>query len=146
MAPDAAQTLINQAAMLLPHIKITELLLEVDVVLLMMMFGMNPVAVLASYGKFVLWTQLWLPTLAVIQFFELMTISTNTANAEGWGQAYLSYAGSANLNNLITDQLAIIGMLASSVPVICWGIVAGGSAAVNAWARVCLGGNRGLYF
>ena len=59
-------------------------------------------------------------------------VSTNTANAEGWGQAYLSYAGSANLNNLITDQLAIIGMLASSVPVICWGIVAGGSAAVNA--------------
>lgn len=28
--PDAAQTLINQAAMLLPHVKITELLLEVD--------------------------------------------------------------------------------------------------------------------
>jgi len=29
-APDAAQTLINQTAMLLPHVKITELLLEVD--------------------------------------------------------------------------------------------------------------------
>lgn len=30
VAPDAAQTLINQTAMLLPHAKITELLLEVD--------------------------------------------------------------------------------------------------------------------
>ena len=30
MAPDTAQTLIDQTAMLLPHIKITELLMEVD--------------------------------------------------------------------------------------------------------------------
>ena len=28
--PDAAQTLIDQAAVLLPHVKITELLMEVD--------------------------------------------------------------------------------------------------------------------
>lgn len=31
VVPDAAQTLINQAAMLLPHVKITEMLMEVDV-------------------------------------------------------------------------------------------------------------------
>jgi len=30
VAPDAAQALINQAAALLPHIKITEVLMEVD--------------------------------------------------------------------------------------------------------------------
>ena len=144
-ATEVADAMGNQNSLLLagqsmfynyvgPALSVLECLVYAlfPMVLLMMMFGMNPVAVLGSYGKFVLWTQLWLPTLAVIQFFELMTISTNTANAEGWGQAYLSYAGSANLNNLITDQLAIIGMLASAVPVICWGIVAGGSAAVNA--------------
>ena len=100
-------------------------------VLLAMMFGASPLGLLSSYGKFVIWTQLWLPALAIIQFVEIFTIYNTVGYDQTDGLSFLTYAGSVNLDNMLTSQMGIIGMLASSVPVICWGIVAAGGAVAS---------------
>lgn len=106
-------------------------------------FGIN---VAVKYVTTLLWIQLWMPTMAIVNLYLNLVINKKMAAfqaATGIGLPIPSFGGLYELNSHIQHWLSTGGMLASSVPALTMMLVYGGSAvAATHFARRMEGGDH----
>ena len=106
-------------------------------------FGIN---VAAKYVVTLLWIQLWMPTMAIVNLYLNLVINKKMAAFQavgGMGLPIPSFGGLYELNSQIQHWLSTGGMLASSVPALTMMLVYGGSAvAATHFARRMEGGDH----
>jgi hypothetical protein len=101
--------------------------------ILVLVAGMNSMAILKGYLIMLVWTQLWAPIYAVVNFMMI------TSDTSPYTQALAAVGGfSAGSMQLIADlgasSMDTAGMLALSVPVIALALAKGGEMAMSSMA------------
>ncbi len=108
--------------------------------------GTFGISVAAKYVTTLLWIQLWMPTMAIVNLYLNLVINKKMAAfqaATGIGLPIPSFGGLYELNSHIQHWLSTGGMLASSVPALTMMLVYGGSAvAATHFARRMEGGDH----
>ncbi len=108
--------------------------------------GTFGISVAARYVATLLWIQLWMPTMAIVNLYLNLVINKKMAAfqaATGIGLPIPSFGGLYELNSQIQHWLSTGGMLASSVPALTMMLVYGGSAvAATHFARRMEGGDH----
>ncbi|SFC90456.1 TraG-like protein, N-terminal region [Thiohalospira halophila DSM 15071] len=104
------------------------------IVALMIVLGSSGFQMLVKYLGFVGWTQLWLPVLAIINFFAQWATSraiSNTIDAMGPDVSPVSLNGIGIIESELQHWLGVAGMLGAATPVITLMLITGSTMAAT---------------
>ncbi|OAI16273.1 hypothetical protein A1507_12000 [Methylomonas koyamae] len=91
------------------------------------MLGSAGISMVGQYFKMLLWIQLWMPIMAVINLYITMSALGKMDALDAQGFNIPSIEGIYQMDMVLQDWVAIGGMLASSTPAIALMLVYGGS-------------------
>lgn len=91
------------------------------------MLGSTGISMVGQYFKMLLWIQLWMPIMAVINLYINMSALGKLDALDAQGFNIPSIEGIYQMDMVLQDWVAIGGMLASSTPAIALMLVYGGS-------------------
>lgn len=104
------------------------------IVALMIVLGSSGFQMLVKYLGFIGWTQLWLPVLAIINFFAQWATSraiSDTVNAMGTDVSPVSINGIGIIESELQHWLGVAGMLGAATPVITLMLITGSTMAAT---------------
>ena len=110
------------------------------------LIGLGPMGItlIGKYLMIILWIQLWMPVLSIINLYLHMAVSGRMAALQDPGQGGLpldSFYGIYSMDQTLQTWIATGGMLAASVPAITLMLIYGGAIAASGVASRMSSGN-----
>lgn len=105
----------------------------------LIVMGAYGITLVGKYIQMILWIQLWMPVLAIINLFIYMAATNEMASiggaASGVGVAIDSFYGLNKSDQILGNWIALGGMLAAATPVLTLIMVTGSTFALNSLAQ-----------
>ena len=115
--------------------------------MLALVVTLGPIGIAAA-GKFLkllIWIQLWMPALAVVNLFTYLGVSAElSAIQDTQGLAITSLTGVEQFDAVVQPWLGTAGMMAAAVPALTLMVVWGGAVAMNGLAQRLQGRSLGI--
>ncbi|ELZ7233329.1 conjugal transfer protein TraG N-terminal domain-containing protein [Vibrio parahaemolyticus] len=109
---------------------------------LLIVLGMMGIQLVFKYFMTLIWIQLWMPVLAVVNLF---IYNRSTASLQDYitsGGDPTSFEGILHVTDMMSNDLAVGGMMASAIPVLTLFIVSGSIYSLNSLAGRMSGGDH----
>jgi len=92
------------------------------------------IKLVSKYGQMLLWTQLWMPVLSIINLFLYMSASNEMASYSMDTMGLYSFYALDRSSNILESWIATGGMLAAATPILTLVLVTGSSYAMTSLA------------